>query len=119
MASSRAHPRAQTESGAPPERVEALVAQAIAAEAGEEMDHAHEAEASRLLTDYAFRLLHNQLAEVRRDAVAEHMAGLRRPPGFWTIFLASLLAALTTGGIGLFLIARPGLLAQLTAKLGG
>jgi hypothetical protein len=119
MASSRAHPRAQNESVTQPERVEGLVAQALAAEMGDEVDHAHEAEASRLLTDYAFRLLHNQLGEVRREAVAEHMAGLRPPPRFWTIFFASLLAALTTGGIGLFLIARPALLAQLTAKLGG
>jgi hypothetical protein len=119
MAFSRAHPRAQTETSTQPERVEGLVAQALAAEAGEELDHSHEAEASRLLTDHAFRLLHNQLAEVRREAVAEHMAGLQPPPRFWTIFFASLLATLATGGIAIFLIARPDLLAQLTAKLGG
>lgn len=117
MASSRAVPHAQNI--AEPERVEVLLAQALAAEAGAEVDQSHEAEASRLLTDHAFRLLHNQLGEVRREAVAEHLAGLRPPPGFWRIFLAALLAALAAGAVGIFLIARPGLLAQLTAMLGG
>lgn len=117
MASSRAVPHAHNE--AQPDRVEVLVAQALAAEAGEEVGQSHEAEASRLLTDHAFRLLHNQLGELRREAVAEHLAGLRPPPGFWTIFLAALLASLAMAAIGLFLIARPGLLAQLTAMLGG
>ncbi|HZH45152.1 MAG TPA: hypothetical protein VEY31_00815 [Roseococcus sp.] len=117
MASSRALMHARTD--AEPERVQVLVAQALATEAGHPLDKSHEAEASRLLTDHAFRLLHNQLAEVRREAVAEHLAGQRRPAGFWTIFGAGLLAALVVGLAGIFLIARPALLAQLTAMLGG
>ena len=119
MASSRVSTRAQIESRPEPERIEALLAAALATEAGEEQTSAHAAEASRLLTDHAFRLLHNQVAEIRQEAVAEHLGRLRAPPRFLGIFTACLAALLVFGCLGLFLIARPPLQAHLIAMFGG
>lgn len=59
---------------------------------------ARRAEADRLLTEWAFRHLHNRLDEIRRDAVAEALARQPRPPGFATLLLANLLALALVGG---------------------
>lgn len=41
---------------------------------------------------FAFRYMHNQAEQIRTDAVREHLAALRRPPGFGTLVLANLAA---------------------------
>ncbi|MBY0336515.1 MAG: hypothetical protein K2X11_07870 [Acetobacteraceae bacterium] len=105
------------------ERLAGLVAFALATEAREaatdETVAARRREADRLLTEHAFRLLHNQVAEIRREAVAEHMAALRPPLGFWGIAAACGTALAVFGVVALWLIAHPGSLAALTALLGG
>jgi hypothetical protein len=109
----------------PPEaRLEGLLAFALAAEAGDaaatpETLAKRGAEADRLLTEHAYRLLHNHVAEIRREAVAEHMAALRPPLGFWAS-AAACLAALAVAGLGaLWLVAHPSALAAAVSLLGG
>jgi hypothetical protein len=105
------------------ERLVNLVAFALAAEAKDPPTDdtlaARRREADKLLTENAFRTLHNQLAEIRREAVAEHMAALRPPLGFWGV-AAACGAALLVFGLGtLWLVAHPGSLAALTSMMGG
>jgi hypothetical protein len=119
MALSRVSTRPHIESRPDPERIEEMLAGALAAEAGEPPSAIHAAEASRMLTDHSFRLLHNQVDEIRREAVAEHLSKLRPPPGFGTIFLACVAALIVAACLGLFLIARPDMQAHLIAIFGG
>lgn len=100
-----------------PDRVATLLAQAMAAPGVP--GPAEQAEAERLLHDHAFRLVHNQLHEIRREAVAEHLAALKAPPGFWTIAAACFTALLGFGLILLFLAAHPAAFGQLVALMGG
>lgn len=72
--------------GAPPDRAEIARLRGLAATE---------------LSQEALRILHNQVQEIRREAVAEELAGLRRPLGFGTVVLANLLAI----GIGAALLA--------------
>lgn len=105
-------------------RLQGLLAFALAAEGGDavatpEVVRSRSAEAERLLTEHAYRLLHNRVDEIRRDAVAEHMAALRPPLGFWGV-AAACLAALAVFGLGaLWLVAHPQALASAVALLGG
>jgi len=105
------------------ERLDALLAFALAAEAGQPATPgvivARGEEASRLLTEHAYRLLHNHLGEIRREAVAEHMAALRPPLGFWGVSAACLAACAVFGAGALWLIAHPTSLAALVSLLGG
>lgn len=71
------------------------------------------------LADHAARLMHNRIEEIRRDAVAEHLGTLRRPPGFATLVLANLVACALAGAAALWLSTRPDLLARLLAWMGG
>jgi hypothetical protein len=84
------------------DRLPALLGFALAAEAGgplrPEEAPARRAEAERLLTEWAFRHLHNRLDEIRREAVAEAQARQPRPPGFATLLLANLVALVIAGG---------------------
>jgi hypothetical protein len=84
------------------DRLPALLGFALAAEAGgplrAEEAPARRAEAERLMTEWAFRHLHNRLDEIRREAVAEAQARQPRPPGFATLLLANLLALAIAGG---------------------
>lgn len=99
----------------PGERMEALLAFALAAEAADpspppaELVARRRAEADRLLTDQAFRLLHNRVEEIRAIATAEALRGLRAPPGFVTLVLAVLVGlGLAAGAV--FLAHRLGYL---------
>ncbi|WP_111396836.1 hypothetical protein [Humitalea rosea] len=80
----------------PTERIEALLAFALSAEGADPAPLAADvmarrrAEADRLLTEHAFRLLHNRVEEIRGTATAEALRGLRAPPGFVTLVLAVL-----------------------------
>ncbi len=104
-------------------RVEALLAFALAAEAGEgaspDTVARRGAEAERLLTEHAHKLLHNHLGEIRREAVAEHMAALRPPLGFWGVAGACLAAVALVALGALWLVAHPAALAAALSLLGG
>lgn len=70
-------------------------------------------EATVGLTSFAFRHLHNSIGEIRQQAVAEHLAGLRKPPGFGALLLASVLGAGLVAVVVLWLQAHPETLAGL------
>jgi hypothetical protein len=92
------------------DRVAGLLAYALAAEAGETGAPAAPAkrrdEALRELEVWAFRRLHNQVEEIRREAAAETAAKLRAPPSFLTLVLASLTALALAGGAAWLLLAE-------------
>lgn len=95
-----------------------MVAESLARRAGEPRGAEHDAQAARLLADHAFRHLHNEVAQIRRDAVDEHLRGLRPPLGFWGAALAAFAGALGVAVLGLLLAAHPGWLAAILALLG-
>lgn len=70
-------------------------------------------EATVALTSFAFRHLHNTMAEIRQQAVTEHLAGLRKPPGFGAMLLASLLGSAIVAASALWLASHPEHLAAL------
>jgi len=110
--------------GRPPEeRILGLLAFAIATEAGHPLT-AEGVEQSRqvagsALSDHAFRYLHNSIDEIRREAAAEQLAKLPRPPGFGTILLANLVALAIAGGLATWLALHPATLAGLAGLLAG
>ena len=75
--------------------------------------------AQTALSDYAFRYLHNSIDQIRREAAAEQLAKLPRPPGFGTILLANLVALAITGGLAAWLALHPATLAGLAGLLAG
>jgi hypothetical protein len=54
----------------------------------------YRAQATADLHAYAFRYLHNHAEQIRQDAIREHLTHLRRPPGFITLVVASLVGVL-------------------------
>lgn len=82
--------------GRPEDRVRDLLAFAMAAEAGRALPPAavealrQKAEAE--LHDHAFRLLHNQVATIRQQAVQEHLTGVSRGLSFSRVLIANLVA---------------------------
>ncbi|MCK8783364.1 hypothetical protein M0638_03070 [Roseomonas sp. NAR14] len=82
---------------------------AMAVEAGQpatpELIERLRRQASADLHSHAFRLLHNQVAEIRQNAVLEHLGRMPRPPGFVKLVLATLcgllLAALPVAWVAL------------------
>lgn len=105
------------------DRLVDLLAFAIATESGH-ADTPDGLEQSRqvaqsALSDHAFRYLHNSIDQIRRDAAAEQLAKLPRPPSFGAILLANLLA-LAIAGLGFGWIAlHPATLAGLAGLLAG
>jgi hypothetical protein len=105
------------------DRVVGLLAFALATEAGAaptpEVIDRHRQAAVTALSEHAFRYLHNTIEQIRRDAVAEQLGGLRRPPSFARLVLANLLA-LALGGLAAGWVAlHPETLAGLTGLLAG
>lgn len=68
-------------------------------------------DATVALTGFAFRHLHNSVEDIRREAVAEQRLGLRKPPGFAALLLASLLGSALVAAVMLYLQAHPEVLA--------
>ncbi|MFC7539406.1 hypothetical protein ACFQU2_07935 [Siccirubricoccus deserti] len=71
------------------------------------------------LSEHAFRYLHNTVEQIRHDAVAEHLGGLRRPPGFARMVLANLLALVLVGLAAGWVALHPETLAGLAGLLAG
>lgn len=105
------------------DRMVGLLAFALATEAGAaptpDVIDRHRQAAVTALSDHAFRYLHNTVEQIRRDAVAEQLGGLRRPPGFIRLVLANLLA-LALGGLAVGWAAlHPETLADIVGRLAG
>ena len=77
-------------------------------------DQAHAA-----LATYSIRNVHNRVAEIRQEAISEHMARFARPPGFLKIAMANLLALLLAGGVAVALYLHPEPLAALVGLISG
>ncbi|MDB5373130.1 MAG: hypothetical protein JWP04_1772 [Belnapia sp.] len=76
-------------------------------------------EAEKALTEHAFRILHNNIETLRRDAVVEHLGHLPRPPGLLRLISANLVALALAGAAGGWLALHPQTLAGLTGLLAG
>jgi hypothetical protein len=105
------------------DRAVGLLAFALATEAGaaptpEAVEQYRQA-AVTALSEHAFRYLHNTVEQIRRDAVAEQLGGLRRPPGFARMVLANLLALALVGLAAGWVALHPETLAGLTGLLAG
>jgi hypothetical protein len=109
------------------ERVVELLAFALAAEAGAApvaepaaaamTQHRHAA--MTVLSEHAFRYLHNTIEQIRRDAVAEHLGKLRRPPGFARLVFANLVALGIGGLLAAWIALHPATFAGLAGYLAG
>jgi hypothetical protein len=99
-----------------------LTAYALAAAAREvptpEAVEARRNEATRLLTDYAFRTLHNEVTTLRRDAVSEYLAGRQESSGIWRLIGVCTVALMLSGVFTLWLVTQPERLAALVTALG-
>jgi hypothetical protein len=104
------------------EDVVLLTAYALAAAAHEvptpEAVEAKRHQAMRLLTDHAFRTLHNEVAALRRDAVSEFLAGRREVPSMWGMVGASFMALLLSSVLILWVLTQPERLVALVTALG-
>lgn len=105
------------------DRLTGLLAFALAAErradAGPESVAQLRREAETALTDHAFRVLHNNVETLRRDAVMEHLGHLPRPPGLLRLISANLVALLLVGAAAGWLALHPQHLAGITGLLAG
>jgi len=79
----------------------------------------HRQAALTALTEHAFRYLHNTIEQVRRDAVAEQLGTLRRPPGIAKLVLANLLALGIAGLLAAWVALNPAIRAGLAGLLAG
>ena len=104
------------------ERLVDLLAYALGAEKGQpavpEAVEGLRREASKALSEHAFRYLHNSVEQIRREAVTEHLGALRRPPGFFRLILANLVAlavgALIALGLAPYIATMAGLSGLMT-----
>lgn len=105
------------------DRIVDLLAFAIAAEGGQpatpETIERLRQQAEATLSDHAFRYLHNSIEQIRREAAAEQLAKLPRPPGFGTLLLANLAALAIAGLVAGWLSLHPATLAGLAGLLAG
>ena len=100
-----------------------LLAFAIAAERGlaatpDAVERARQ-EADAALGDYSVRYLHNNIEQIRQEAVAEHLGRLRPPPGFPRLVAANLVALVVAGASAAWLWTSPEIRAALAGLLGG
>ncbi len=99
----------------PENRLRDLLAFGMATEAGRPLTPtslaALQQKADSELHGYAFRLLHNQIETIRREAMEEQRARGPRALGFVRTVLANLVALLLAGGgaVALFWYALPNL----------
>lgn len=100
-------------SGNADERLVDLLAFAMATEAGGGAAEPFRAKAAAALGDHAARTMHNRIEEIRRDAMAEQLRGLRRPLGFGRTVVANLVTLLIAAAAGAWLYGQPALLARI------
>jgi hypothetical protein len=105
------------------ERVVDLLAFAMATERGlgatADIMQAQRDLAYSVLATYSIRNLHNRVAEIRQEAVLEHIGRFDRPAGFIKLVMANLLALTLAGGAAGMLYLHPETLAALAGLLPG
>lgn len=104
------------------ERVPDLLAFAIATERGlpptpDGIERARR-EADAALGDHSIRYLHNNVEQIRQEAVAAHLGRLRPPPGFARLVAANLVALALAGGLAAVAWTRPEVRTALAGLLG-
>jgi hypothetical protein len=104
------------------DRTADLLAYAIAAERGlpptpEGIERARQ-EADAALSDHSIRYLHNNIEQVRQEAVAAHLGRLRPPPGFARLVAANLVALAAAGGLAAWAWTRPEVRTAVAGLLG-
>ena len=104
------------------DRTADLLAYAVAAERGlpptpEGIERARR-EADAALSDHSIRYLHNNVEQIRQEAVAAHLGRLRPPPGFARLVAANLVALAMAGGLAAWLWTRPEVLTAFAGLLG-
>jgi hypothetical protein len=105
------------------ERTADLLAFAIATERGlpqtpDGIERARQ-DADAALGDYSLRYLHNHVAELRQEAIAEHLGRLRKPPGFFGLVIANLFALALAGALSFLAWKHPEVLTAAAGLLGG
>ena len=75
-------------------------------------------EAEAALGDHAIRYLHNNVEQIRQEAVAAHLGRIRQPPGFAMLVAANLVALFAAGAAGAWLWSRPDVRAAIAGLLG-
>lgn len=99
-----------------------LTAYALVAAAREvptaEAVEARRSDATRLLTEYAFRTLHNEVMTLRRDAVSDYLAGRREGTSIWRLVGACTVALMLSSVFVLWVVTQPERLAALVTALG-
>jgi hypothetical protein len=105
------------------ERLVDLLAFGLATERGllasPDVIHAQREQAYAALATYSIRNLHNRVAEIRQEAVLDHMGRFARPMGFIKIVMANLLALILAGAAAGALYLHPETLAALAGLLPG
>ncbi len=104
------------------ERTTDLLAFAIAMEKGlpptpDGVERARQ-EADAALGDHSIRYLHNNVEQIRQEAVAAHLGRLRPSPGFLRLVAANLVALAVAGGLAAWLWTRPEVRTALAGLLG-
>lgn len=104
------------------ERTTDLLAFAIAVERGlaatpDAVERARR-EADAALGDHSLRYLHNNVEQIRQEAVAAHLGGLPRPPGLLKLFFANLAAIAAAVAIAGAAWTRPEVRAFVSGLLG-
>lgn len=104
------------------DRTTDLLAFAIAAERGlpstpDAVERARR-EADAALGEFSLRYVHNNVEQIRQEAVATHLGHLPRPPGFLRLVAANLVALAVAAGLGAWLWTRPDVLAALSGLVG-
>lgn len=75
-------------------------------------------EADAALGDYAIRYCHNNVEQIRQEAVAAHLGRLRPPPGFIALVAANVVATAFAVALGVWLWTRPDVRAAVANLLG-
>jgi hypothetical protein len=75
-------------------------------------------EADAALGDYCIRHLHNNVEQIRQEAIAAHLGHLRPPPGFVVLVLANLVALVAAGALCAWLWTRADIRATVFGLLG-
>lgn len=76
-------------------------------------------EADAALGDYCIRYMHNNVEQIRQEAITAHLGRLRPPPSFAALIAANLIALAAAGALGAWLWSRPDVWAAAIGALGG
>lgn len=104
------------------DRAADLLAYAIAAERNlpptpDGIERARQ-EADAALSDHSIRYLHNNVEQIRQEAVAAHLGRLRPPPGFARLVAANFVALAAAGGLVAWAWTRPEVRTAFAGLLG-